>query len=125
MTLLDLHSAHLEWQAVRKQLVSGERRDFVRWLVRAHPEVAAPYRGQPALLRQQCNEVWRGNVFPKVRGIGDETLKRHLPALYVKHRSQEDQGTFLDFLNKVLAGCPTERALLRYLASAEPSTPQP
>lgn len=122
MTLLDLHSSHLEWQALRKQLLNADRRDFVRWLVRVHPEVAAPYRGQPALLRQQCNELRRGNVLPKVRGIGDETLKRHLPALYAKHRSQKDPGKFLDFLNRVLAECPTERALLRYLG---PTTPQP
>lgn len=111
-----LFAALIEWRAARPKLAGSEKREFARWLLRIHPEIAAEFKGEPAQFRLTCRELQRGSALPNTRGIGEATLRRYAPALVRKYLSLQQRGTFLDFLNGVLERCQTEVALRLYLA---------
>lgn len=119
-----LHAAYVEWLGCRAGLKSSERRTFARWVVRAHPELAEPYRSRAAEFRLMCLEIQRGGRAPAQNGIGDATLRRYAPALTERYllQPEPERGTFQDFVNAVLQQCRTERALKRFL---EENAPKP
>lgn len=117
MTLSGLFSAHIEWSGCRTDLPPAERRNFARWVARVHPEIAAPYRSEPARFRLLCEEVRRGVMPMSRRGVGQRVLERHASALVGRYLAEpeETRGTFAVFLERIVAACATERALMRFL----------
>lgn len=118
--IYQFYLAHIEWLGQRRSLTVGERREFVRWLCRVHPELTESFRGQPGLLRAQCKEVARGGqVSPIQRGLSMVTLKRYAEALTARYLTitAVPRSTFSQFLQNVISECPTEDALKRFLGS--------
>lgn len=115
-----MYAACVEWRSVRSTLRAGERRSFPRWVLRAHSEIAAQFRSEPARFRLMCREVERGTKLPKRPGIGQRTLEQYTSALAARWLALPDgeRGTFPAFLERVLAGHPTPRALERYVRSS-------
>lgn len=114
-----LYAARAEWFVGRSTLSPRERRSFPRWVLRAHPEIAEHFRDEPARFRTTCREVERGMQLPRLAGIGQRTLERHLPTLAQQWLALPDgeRGTFPAFLERVLAEHPTPRSLERYVRS--------
>lgn len=118
MTLKTLFLTHVEWLGVRRTLKGQEQRKFERWVARAHPEIAAEFRGQPALFRQQCREVARGGALPARRGLGFKTIKHHASAIaaYWSALPEEGREPFSRFIERLLATRQSKRELQRFLA---------
>lgn len=114
-----LYAARAEWFAGHSTLPPRERRSFPRWVLRAHPEIAEHFRDELARFRTTCREVERGMQLPRRAGIGQRTLERHLPTLAQRWLAlpESGRGTFLVFLERVLAEHPTPRSLERYIRS--------
>lgn len=112
-----LFAAHIEWRGLRKSLTGQAQRKFERWVGHAHPEIAAQFKGQSALFFQMCNEVRRGVLLPRPRGIGQKTIEKHAEALVRRHLAGATEETFSGFLERLVKKYPSERALKRFLAS--------
>ena len=127
LAITNLYPTYIEWLGTRPSLKGRERKEFARWVVRAHPELAEPYRLRPAEFRLMCLEIQRGGRSPVPTGIGDVTLRRYASALTQRYllRPEPERGTFQDFLNAVLQQCQTERALKRFLEDRSPLPSSP
>lgn len=127
LSIINLYPIYIEWLGARPSLKRRERREFARWIIRVHPELAEPYRLRPAEFRLMCQEIQRGGRAAAQNGIGDATLRRYAPALTKLYllQPEPERGTFQDFLNAVLQECRTERALKRFLEDRTPSSPVP
>ena len=124
--LYPLYIAHLEWLGTRSMLKGVEKSEFVRWLCRAHPELASRKTDELTLLRQQCREVQRGTALPRQPcQLNLAKLKRYAAELTARYLAEPDpRPSFAEFLERVLRECPTENALQHFLGttSAAPTS---
>ena len=118
MHLDRLLAATVEWQGMRSTLKGRERDKLAAWLARCYPDIVESAAHEPALLWQMCKEVLRSTTtHSQHRSLSMAVLKRHAAALTRHYLAlpTERQGTFQAFLERVLAECATEAALICFL----------
>ncbi|MCG3770612.1 MAG: hypothetical protein JW384_01762 [Nitrosomonadaceae bacterium] len=111
-----LYLVGIQWMGVKKTLPAVEQRDFARWLCRVHPTLVNPFKGSPAVLRQQCREVIRALKPLTHKSLSMEVIHRYTQPLTTYYLNlPPPRPTFSHFLETVMKECLTEDALKRFL----------
>lgn len=114
-----LYRAYFEWLEKKPVLRGKLKSQFTRWVGTAHGHLFVPYRNEPAVFHQLCEQVKQGQALhASAGGLSFQVLSQYATRLLRYYNTLPEQTrakTFALFFEQIRKGCTSQDELDAFL----------